>query len=153
MTVDPASLFKLCNLIAMLGWTVLTANLLTRRSSVWWPVAAIPIALSVLYTGLVFWLAPGSKIDFGSLAGVASAFSNPWWLLAGWTHYLAFDLLVGTWQVQQAYALKMPRLSVLICLLLTFMFGPAGWLVFLLLRAWNGRKVSRSLPEMAKSIA
>ena len=153
MIVDPASLFKLCNLIAALGWTVLIVNLLMRRSSVWWPVAAIPIALSVLYTGLVIWLAPGSKIDFDSLAGVAMVFSNPWWLLAGWTHYLAFDLLVGIWQVQQAYALKMPRLPVTICLLLTFMLGPAGWLVFLLLRAWNGHEVSQSLPETAKSIA
>ncbi|MBV9613183.1 MAG: DUF4281 domain-containing protein [Acidobacteriaceae bacterium] len=28
--------------------------------------------------------------------------SHPWLLLAGWVHYLAFDLLVGSWELQDA---------------------------------------------------
>jgi hypothetical protein len=44
----------------------------------------------------LFWRSPGG---FSTLAGVAVLFSNPWLLLAGWVHYLAFDLLIGSWEV------------------------------------------------------
>jgi hypothetical protein len=36
------------------------------------------------------------------LSAVAMLFSNPWLLLAGWTHYLAFDLFIGSWKLRDA---------------------------------------------------
>ena len=77
----------------------------------------------------------GSAGGFASLAAVATLFSNPWLLLAGWTHYLAFDLFVGSWEVRDARERGIPHLCVLPCLALTFLFGPAGWLLYLALRA------------------
>lgn len=56
-------------------------------------------------------------------------------LLAGWLHFLAFDLFVGAWQVRTARRDALPRLLVVPCLALTFLFGPAGLLAFLALRA------------------
>ena len=59
---------------------------------------------------------------------------NPWLLLAGWLHYLAFDLLIGTWEVRDARERGIPHVVVVPCLVLTFMLGPAGWLLYLALR-------------------
>jgi len=71
---------------------------------------------------------------FGSLAEVARLFANPWLLLAGWTHYLAFDLFVGSWEVRDARERGVPHLLVIPCLALTLMFGPAGWLLYVAVR-------------------
>jgi hypothetical protein len=57
-------------------------------------------------------------------------FDSRWLLLAGWVHYLCFDLLVGTWEVEDARARGIPHLVVVPCLVLTFLFGPAGWLLY-----------------------
>ena len=55
-------------------------------------------------------------------------------LLAGWVHYLAFDLLVGTWEREEAAAIGLSRWLLLPCLGLTLMFGPVGWLLFMAMR-------------------
>ena len=65
---------------------------------------------------------------------MALLFSNPWALLAGWVHYLAFDLFVGSWEVRDSQARGIPHWLVLPCLFLTFMFGPAGWLLYMAVR-------------------
>src|SRR5215831_3015326 len=72
---------------------------------------------------------------FSTLAGVGTLFSNPWLLLAGWMHYLAFDLLVGSWELEDAAERGIPHWIVVPCLLLTFMFGPAGWLLYRIVRS------------------
>ena len=71
----------------------------------------------------------GSTLVLALLAG-AAAFANPWLLLAGWIHYLAFDLLTGVWEVRDAARRGVPHWLVVPCLALTFMLGPAGWLLY-----------------------
>ena len=56
-------------------------------------------------------------------------------LLAGWIHYLAFDLLVGTWEARDSRERGIPHLLLVPCLILTFLFGPAGWLLYLGMRS------------------
>ena len=63
-----------------------------------------------------------------------ASFETPGLLLAGWLHYLAFDLFVGAWEVRTARAEGIPHLLVVPALILTFLFGPAGLLLFLVLR-------------------
>jgi hypothetical protein len=75
--------------------------------------------------------------DFQTLAGVSALFSSPWVLLAGWIHYLAFDLLVGVWEVRDSRSRGIPHLLVVPCLALTFMFGPAGWLLYQGVRSYK----------------
>ena len=82
-----------------------------------------------------------SEGGFSSLAGVRALFDNPWALLAGWTHYLAFDLFIGGWEVRDAQQRGLPHLFVVPALVLTFLLGPAGLLFYLAIR-WiqQGRK-------------
>jgi hypothetical protein len=78
---------------------------------------------------------------FSSLSSVALLFQNRDLLLAGWVHYLAFDLLVGSWEVRDAQRIGIRHYLVVPCLVLTFLFGPAGWLLYLLLRSVATRTV------------
>ena len=87
--------------------------------------APLHAALSVVYSlSLVTAAAKADeRIDFGSLASVSRAFQRPEAMLAGWTHYITFDLFVGSWIWRQALAEgRSARLS----LLLTWWAGPMG---------------------------
>lgn len=125
----------------MIGWAILI--FLPR---LWpWLVAiprfVIPLGLSLLYAGLVmihFFTAEGG--GFGSLAEVRALFTVEEALLAGWVHYLAFDLFIGGWIAVEADKLGLARLLQAPILLMTFMFGPVGLALFLLMRTGYLRK-------------
>ena len=68
---------------------------------------------------------------FDSLANVMLLLSNPWMALAGWVHFLAFDLFIGGWITRTARAQGLAHLLILPCLMLTFLFGPIGLILFL----------------------
>lgn len=71
---------------------------------------------------------------FGSIAAVRLLFTSDAALAAGWLHYLAFDLFAGSWIAREGLASGVSPLLILPCLLLTFMAGPIGLLVFVVLR-------------------
>jgi hypothetical protein len=95
--------------------------------------AAIPALFGVAYTAIIVAIFPRAEGSFATLAGVAQLFTNPWLLLAGWMHYLAFDLLIGTWEARDSVQRGVPRWLLVPCLFLTFMFGPLGWLAYRLI--------------------
>jgi hypothetical protein len=128
-------IFSIANAVALCCWLMLV--ILPRRR---WVVdtiagAAVPAALAVLYIALIAAVFPRAEGGFSSLPEVALLFSNPWLLLAGWIHYLAFDLLIGAWEVRDAHDRGVPHLLLVPCLVLTFLFGPAGWLLYLGVRS------------------
>jgi Domain of unknown function (DUF4281) len=139
--MTPDQLFQLANPLALLGWVALLAAPLAPRAAQAVSAAAIPLLLALAYTGLVlafWWEAPGG---FGSLSEVQALFTHPQIALAGWLHYLAFDLFLGAWEVRTARAEGIPHWLVIPCLILTFLFGPAGLLAFAILRFTLVRKV------------
>jgi len=69
-------------------------------------------------------------------------FANRWVLLAGWIHYLCFDLFIGSWQVRDAAARGISHWLVVPCLFFTFMFGPVGLLLYFVLRFSVTRKLT-----------
>ncbi len=103
---------------------------------------AIPALFAGLYTAIVAVHFSSSEGGFSTLTDVRLLFSNPWLLLAGWIHYLAFDLLIGSWEVRDARDRKIPHLFVVPCLVLTFLFGPAGWLAYLGVRSIRSRSLA-----------
>jgi hypothetical protein len=139
--MTPDQLFQLANPLALLGWLALLASPLASRAAQAVSGTAIPLLLALAYAGLVlafWWEAPGG---FGSLPEVQALFTHPEIALAGWLHYLAFDLFLGAWEVRTARAEGIPHWLVIPCLILTFLFGPAGLLAFAALRFTLVRKV------------
>jgi hypothetical protein len=131
--------FSVAGMLAMAGWLILLASPWTRRAADWISGIAIPLALAALYAGLVAANWAGSEGGFDSLAAVRALFTNDWLLLAGWVHYLAFDLFVGSWETRDARERGIPHGLVIPCLLLTFLFGPAGLLLYFALRTARAR--------------
>jgi Domain of unknown function (DUF4281) len=139
------TVFSACSTLAMIGWLLLM--LVPRwRATQWAAGLAIPLAVAVVYLVLIAQHMPGSQGGFGSLADVARLFSQPGLLLAGWVHYLAFDLFIGSWEVRDAQRHDVPHLLVIPCLLMTFMLGPIGLLAYFLLRAAKARTLAVDTP-------
>lgn len=138
IAMEWADIFGLANLAVLPAWLYLIAGprsvpfLNATVHYVW------PTALALLYASIVI---PGlgqfSINDFGSIAGVRSIFSGDAALTAGWVHYLAFDLFVGGWIARQADALGIWRVAQIPILLVTFMFGPVGFLVFMIVKGFR----------------
>ena len=125
------AMFSVANLVAVAAWAGL-ALFPGRRAVVDGLCGlAVPALLGIAYAGLVAAFFAGADGGFSSLASVRSLFASDALLLAGWLHYLAFDLFVGAWEVRTARAEGIPHLLVLPCLALTFLFGPIGFLFFL----------------------
>ncbi len=127
-------IFSIANLIAMLGWIILAVaprSVLTRKIVL---SGAIPLILSVAYLVLIVLFFGSADGGFSSLADVMKLFTNEWATLAGWIHYLAFDLFVGSWEVKDAQERGISHWFVIPCLFLTFMLGPIGFLLYSILR-------------------
>ncbi len=137
MALDsPDAIFSAAGTLAMSGWLALA--LAPARAA--WSLHArryagrvTPLLLAAVYVALIVrhW-GPGG---FGSLAVVRALFDVPGLLAAGWLHYLAFDLFVGAWIAERGAALGMPHALLLPLFGMTFLFGPAGLLAFMALRA------------------
>jgi hypothetical protein len=70
-----------------------------------------------------------------TLEGVSRIFTTPWTITACWIHYLVVDLFVGAWLVRDAARRKIPHLLVVPCLVITLLFAPVGYALYLALRA------------------
>jgi hypothetical protein len=138
-------LFHIANLVALAGWLLLALAPVARGWADRLAGYALPLLLSALYTGLVLAYWSRAEGGFGSLPDVMRLLARPEIALAGWVHYLAFDLFIGGWQVRTARNEQLPHVFVVPCLALTFLFGPAGLLAFLALR------LSRTLAQQATS--
>ena len=134
MTDD--QLFSLANAVPLVGWFALLLAPLARTTLVT-TARGVAVVLAVGYAlGIAVALAAGSGAmpDLATLSGLAHAFSTPRVMLVGWVHYLAFDLWVGAWEVEDAGRRGMPHAALVPCLVLTFLAGPVGLLLFLVLR-------------------
>jgi hypothetical protein len=127
--------FSIANTTALMSWVALVA--LPR-----WPALLATLNLGVvgllaaLYAVLVsVWFFRVEGGGYFSLGAVQTLFTSAEVALAGWVHYLAFDLFVGLWIAARADELRLSRLVQAPILLATFMFGPVGYLFFLAVRA------------------
>lgn len=132
MTVE--LVFSLCNTAALLSWIALIAGPRWRviTGAIQWGTIT---SLSVLYAVLIavfFFRVEGG--GFFSLAAVQTLFADRHVALAGWVHYLAFDLFVGLWIAARSDELRISRLVQAPVLVATFMFGPLGFLLFQAIR-------------------
>ncbi len=127
-------LFSSASMLAMLGWLILI--FLPRRWG--WlmqiPALFIPLILSIVYSFLIARYFFSAEGGFDTLTNVQQLFTHPGAALAGWVHYLAFDLFVGGVIAKQADKIGLSRLIQTPILAATFMFGPFGYLLFMIIK-------------------
>jgi Na+/alanine symporter len=140
-------IFRIANNIALAGWLILIVFPRWRWAARLICPVLIPALLSALYAALVV-TEFGHSGGFSSLSSVAQLFQNPYMLLAGWVHYLAFDLFVGSWEVRDSQRIGVAHYLVVPCLVLTFLFGPAGWLLYFVIRSIATRSIGVNDPYL-----
>jgi hypothetical protein len=133
--------FSLANLLVMPMWILMIVLPKWKATRFLMDYKVIPLLLSLIYAVyIVIAMRIGSGMDFGSLSSVMALFTEENAVLAGWVHYLAFDLLVGMWMIKQNEGLGIHQLLMVPCLLLTFMLGPVGFLLFMLMRSFKMKR-------------
>jgi hypothetical protein len=146
--MTPDNLFQACGTAAMLGWLILISTpAWPARYRERWPrligAVAIPLLIAMLYTVLILTHWAGHPGGFNSLDSVMLLFTSRWLVLAGWIHYLAFDLFIGGWELADSRERGIPHLLMIPVLLLTFFFGPIGFLVYWALRSLFKKRPAR----------
>jgi len=145
------SLFGLTNLVALTGWAILL--LAPRRPLLLTMVLYLGVALlCLIYAGLLValvggWVdplrvpgAPPAALTDYSIAGIRTLFQSDGGIVIGWTHYLAFDLFAGLWIARDGDQKNVSRWIQAPILLATFMAGPLGLLVWLIVREPAARR-------------
>jgi hypothetical protein len=137
-------LYIAVNVIVLPGWLLLIFAPRWKWTTSLVTTVALPIVLGVAYFALLAANLPAVLRGgtFMQLADVAKLFANEYCLLAGWIHYLAFDLFVGSWEVRDARRVGLPQWMIVPCLLLTFVLGPIGLLSYILLRWTVAKRVT-----------
>lgn len=136
-------LFALGNGLALGGWALLILLPTWRGLAQALAAIVIPALLGLAYTALVAVWWSRSPGGYGSLDAVRALFGSPPLLLAGWLHYLAFDLLAGAWIARDGRREGLHHFLVVPTLVLTFLFGPMGLVAYLGLRtAWRSGRLT-----------
>ncbi len=132
--MDAHQVFGLANNLAMISWLLMI--LLPRWK--WTAKLIVGVSVTILAFTYAYYIIKtfdsSSFSSFGSLSGVMSLFTQPEAVLAGWIHYLAFDLMVGRFVLLDSQKLGISHFLIIPCLLGCFMLGPIGLLLYLLIR-------------------
>ena len=144
-----ALLFGAVNIVALIAWVMLI--FLPRAPFVLSTVMYAGVGLlcliyAVCLIGVVSGMIPNNgdgSFDFMSIEGIRAIFASDGGVVIGWTHYLAFDLFVGLWIARDADAKHFSRIVQAPMLLATFMAGPLGLFVWLLIREQRARAQGR----------
>lgn len=140
---EPELVFMVINALVMPAWALL---ILFPRWQ--WTQKIVHASLFPLVFGLIYLfymayayvaLPANPDASFTSIKGVQTLFSEPIGMLIGWTHYLVFDLFVGAWIGRDSQRRGVKHLTVVPCLLFTYMLGPIGLLMYLILRKFTGK--------------
>lgn len=134
------TLFKAANYAVIPFWLLLVAapRWSWTQRLVHGPV--LLLLLTPIYAYMLFGYAPTPEgMEFSTLYGVMIGFSAPQVVVAGWIHYLIFDLFVGAWETRDAQRRGVPHLLVIPCLIATLMIGPVGLLLYVVVRFFSTR--------------
>ena len=139
--MSPEKIFSLCSTLAMISWIILIFFTFWKNRDRYL-LASVIILFCLIYAWLIFSnMSPGTLDSFGTLDGVSKLFSNKTVLLAGWVHYLAFDLLAGIYIVRNARQVGINHWLLVPALILTFMLGPVGLLIYFIMRLFKTKNI------------
>lgn len=141
--MSPDKLFLICNYAVMPAWLLLVFAPRHHITQLLVHAVWVPLLLGPFYVWALFFGEPAPEgAGFGSLQGVMMLFQSPTAVLGGWIHYLVFDLFVGAWIVRDAHRQSINHWLTVPFLFMTLMAGPAGLMLYLLLRLALRRSIT-----------
>ena len=141
--MTPEQVFDICGKLVLPAWLLLIVLPKWEWTRKLVFHAWIPMLLGIAYVYCFYhaWPFPEGG-GFGSLQEVMIAFTSPWLVMAGWIHYLAFDLFIGAWEVRDAQRRGINHFLVIPSVIFTFLAGPAGLLLYFIIRGIASRTLT-----------
>lgn len=134
--MTPTTVFSIVNSMALPMWILMILLPRWKITKFLMMYKIVPLGLALIYAlYVVEALLVSGIMDFSSLSSVTALFSSETAVLTGWVHYLAFDLLVGMWMLEKNTEIGIHKGLMAICLLATFMFGPIGFLLLVIIKS------------------
>ena len=143
-----SAIFGAANLLALIAWGVLIVlprHPIALAAVLYLGVGLLCLVYAAALGGVLSGLIPagGGGADFTTIEGVRAIFASDAGVTIGWVHYLGFDLFVGLWIARDADAKFFSRFTQAPILLLTFVAGPAGLFLWLIIREPMARSKGR----------
>lgn len=142
--MSASDIFSICNLVILAGWLLLLMmpNWKYTSSII---LNFLLVLFAVLYTFLLVQDFGQMSLDsFNSLAKLKVLFQSDSAVLAGWVHYLIFDLFVGTYIVSTSIKIGLPRWVYTCILPFAFMCGPISYLIFVMVKITKTKSLVES---------
>ena len=129
--MTPAFIFSICGKLVLPQWLLMIVAPKWKWTQKLVASRIIPFLLAIVYAYYIFTsFGTTEGGGFGTLEEVMKLFTVEEMVLAGWIHYLAFDLLIGSWVLTTAQKKGIHHGLVIPCLIGCFLLGPIGFLVF-----------------------
>jgi hypothetical protein len=139
--MNPYFLFTAFNILAFVCWIPLVIFPYHKTTIKYVQYFYVPIFFAIVYGFCLTTMIISSEIgtNMSVLDHLRRIFDSPWGFLTGWVHYLCFDFVVASYMVIGAKKIGLKKLLLAICLILTFLLGPLGFLIYRALRAAKKR--------------
>jgi hypothetical protein len=132
------AVYQLLNLAIVPFWLLLAFAPRWQFTQLLVHSALVPLLLGSFYIvylgGAIFGGGGPAGGGFGTLEGLKTLFSYKPAIIAGWAHYLVFDLFIGAWIVRDAQRRRISHSMIIPILFFSVMIGPLGLLLYLVLR-------------------
>ena len=108
----------------------------------------LPLILSTVYVYIIYQttLLDESMFDifklYLSLDNLYTGFATESFLLAFWIHFLVLNLFLGSWVSRDGIKYNMPRKFVAIPLIIIYLTGPLGLVLYWLFRIFYAKRLS-----------
>ncbi|MFZ9221356.1 MAG: ABA4-like family protein [Sediminibacterium sp.] len=137
--MTPSEIFSISNSVIFIGW-ILLIILPKWKYTQSIILNGLLVVFSILYSFLLFKdIGELSADSFGTLAKLKLLFQSDTAVLAGWVHYLIFDLFVGAYIVRKSIEIELPRIIYTCILPFALMCGPIGYLIFVIVKTFKAK--------------
>ncbi|HRW06462.1 MAG TPA: ABA4-like family protein [Caldilineaceae bacterium] len=147
------TLFSLSNILTMPFWFLMillpTWRWTERLMQSVWTVAPAALAYVILVLPGMLSLLP--LLANPQLGTIAALLGTPAGATIGWIHFLAFDLFVGRWAYLDSRQRRLHPVLASITLFFILMFGPLGFMLYLIMRSLFARQSNRMVATPASS--
>ena len=101
------------------------------------------VYLFVLYKSYLnsFDFSDNFSLYFG-IGNISELFSDKTFLMMFWIHFISINLFTGGWIVKDSQKISVNKILVIIPLIITYLVGPLGLLVYWLIRIFHAKNIN-----------
>ena len=79
---------------------------------------------------------------YTSKDGLKNLFSNDFFIMMFWMHFISINLFTGGWIVKDSQKLAINKILIILPLVITYLIGPIGLLIYWLIRIFYAKNIN-----------